>query len=83
MHRKGEAPGTNHIRSARFALTNGVWYFSTREGIDVGPFHSRHSAVRACDRLTQQLAGPLGARARETVENFVRYEVRREDRVTP
>jgi hypothetical protein len=83
MHRKGEPFGSSRFRSVRFVLINGSWYFSTREGIDVGPFNSRHVAARACERLIAQLSGQFGAKARETVANFVRFQIRREDRAIP
>lgn len=30
-----------HDRSGRFVVTNGNWFFKTREGIDYGPYASR------------------------------------------
>lgn len=38
-HRKGES-GEIPYRSGRFFCAGGKWYFSTREGDDVGPFES-------------------------------------------
>ena len=83
MRRKGELPGRSGFRTVRFVLTNGAWYFATREGIDIGPFNSRHSAVRACDRLVDQLSRSGGTNARKIVENFVTFQMRREDRAMP
>lgn len=31
-------------RESRFSRINGYWYYSTREGIDIGPFDSKHEA---------------------------------------
>ena len=56
LRRKGEPPGGRHFRSSdRFLMANGAWYFTTREGIDVGPFQTRPDAVKACDRLIELL----------------------------
>jgi len=32
------------IRSKRFFEKDGYWYYSTREGVDIGPFDSIHEA---------------------------------------
>ena len=38
-------------------MSNGKWYFSTGEGIDVGPYPSREAAELAIARLIGQLDG--------------------------
>lgn len=48
--RAGEPP-RNWYRSGRFYNVDGVWFFSTREGIDVGPFPSERDARRGERRL--------------------------------
>ena len=55
MRRKGEPPGGRHFRSDRFVTSNGSWYFTTREHIEVGPFKTRADAVKGSDRLIAQL----------------------------
>ena len=45
-NRKGES-GSIPFRSGRFFTVSSKWYFSTREGIDHGPFVSRDEADHA------------------------------------
>ena len=42
-NRVGEA-GAVPNRSARFHQKDNYWYYSTREGVDIGPFDSREDA---------------------------------------
>jgi hypothetical protein len=42
-NRAGEH-GTIPERSGRFHQKEGYWYYSTREGVDIGPFDSRMDA---------------------------------------
>lgn len=53
--RAGEAPEVR-FRSDRFFTVDGLWYFATREGIDVGPFDSRQMAETEAARLIELLA---------------------------
>jgi Domain of unknown function (DUF6316) len=81
MRRKGESPGGRHFRSDRFVQTNGAWYFSTREQIDVGPFKTRHDAVKASEKLIEHLAAaPDDAAAKKIIEDFVTFQVARYSR---
>jgi len=41
------------LRSSRFYNLKGSWYFSTREGVDFGPFQSQ-------DEATQELKTFIG-----------------------
>jgi len=43
LNRKGEA-GSPPPRSSRIFTMGNVWYFSTWEGADIGPFNSRLEA---------------------------------------
>jgi len=43
MLRKGES-GVIPFRSGRFFSIENKWYFSSREGIDHGPYDSKHDA---------------------------------------
>jgi hypothetical protein len=45
-YRKGEAEST-HFRSERFFAIGSDWYFSTREGLDLGPYTDRQEAEAA------------------------------------
>lgn len=42
-HRNGE-DGVIPPRSGRFLQKDGYWYYSTREGVDIGPFDSASDA---------------------------------------
>ncbi len=39
--RDDDSTSDQHSRTGRFFVTNGHWFFKTREGIDYGPFDSR------------------------------------------
>jgi len=43
-NRKGEI-GNLPPRSSRVFHMNNLWYFNTREGVDIGPFYSRNEAL--------------------------------------
>ncbi|WP_198292182.1 DUF6316 family protein [Teredinibacter turnerae] len=43
--RRGESEDRVWYRSERFFRADGQWYFSTREGVEVGPYPSRSSAA--------------------------------------
>lgn len=42
-NRSGEK-GTVPERTGRFLERDGYWYYTTREGVDIGPFDSRSDA---------------------------------------
>lgn len=42
--RTGESDSKVWYRSERYFYVDGSWYFSTREGIDIGPYSSRLAA---------------------------------------
>ena len=44
MNRTGETGGPPDNRSRRFFQKADYWYYSTREGVDIGPFDSLHEA---------------------------------------
>lgn len=49
LNRTGEQ-GNVPFRSNRFFNSNGYWYYTTREGVDIGPFDSHEDAARgACE----------------------------------
>lgn len=43
-NRDGEQGVAVPERTGRFLKKNGYWYYSTREGVDIGPFDSREDA---------------------------------------
>lgn len=63
--RSGEAPRF-WFRSDRCFASEELWFFSTREGIDVGPYESRDAAARDARRLARLL------RRAESAEQAVR-----------
>lgn len=44
----------NWFRSNRFYNVKGQWFFSTREGIDFGPFESQQDAAAALHQFIQR-----------------------------
>jgi len=56
-YRAGEPPKSHYRADDRCFMSNGQWYFGTREGIDVGPYASREAAEFAIARLIKQLEG--------------------------
>ena len=54
--RRGER-GRFWARTDRCFNVDGAWFFSTREGINVGPYGSRREAERDVKSLIAQLAG--------------------------
>ena len=55
-NRVGEVDVPVTFRSNRFFISGSDWYFSTREGVDQGPFESRiiaHEAIQQYIREKQ------------------------------
>lgn len=52
--RQDETPRT-WFRSERVFLSNGQWYFHTREGVDVGPYDSQFEAEIEAGMLKELL----------------------------
>jgi hypothetical protein len=50
MARASDPAEVNCFRSERFYLSNGQWYFATREGVDFGPFTIRADGEKALSR---------------------------------
>ncbi|MEH6557939.1 MAG: DUF6316 family protein [Oceanicoccus sp.] len=48
MNRYGEM-GNVPVRSDRFFAAQGEWFFSTREGTSIGPFHDKTEASQGLD----------------------------------
>jgi hypothetical protein len=49
------------FRSERVFLSNGHWYFHTREGVDVGPYDTQFEAEIEAGMLKELLRERLGA----------------------
>jgi len=54
MNRENEDDGI-FFRSERFYKINGEYYFSTREGVEVGPYGSKVDAASGLDRFIQSI----------------------------
>ncbi len=48
-HRKDDEVEKTRYRSNRFFVVDGDWYFTTREGHDIGPYGNRISASSGLD----------------------------------
>ena len=53
--RKGEENKVR-FRSSRVYQSDDAWYFSTREGINLGPYTTKHDAEREVALLVKMLA---------------------------
>ena len=47
MPRAGEHTNQIPLRTDRFFVVNGSWYFVTREELSIGPFHTKDEAIQA------------------------------------
>ncbi|MCZ6620167.1 MAG: DUF6316 family protein [Gammaproteobacteria bacterium] len=70
--RSGEVP-KNWNRSQRFFKVGGVWFFSTREGIDVGPFGTENEAKKQERQLISLLGDELTSQQVETIIQEYKY----------
>lgn len=66
------------FRSERVFLSNGQWYFHTREGVDVGPYDTQFEAEIEAGMLKELLRERLGTnealygeRALDVIREFV------------
>lgn len=67
--RQGES-ANQWSRSSRYFSVGCVWFFGTREGIDVGPFESKKEAVEHCRALLKSLAGTSERQAFQLVFEY-------------
>jgi hypothetical protein len=47
MARAGESSEASFFRSDRFFMSNGQWFFATREGVNFGPYTVRYEGEKA------------------------------------
>lgn len=45
---RNKESGPIPYRTGRFFIVDSVWYFTTREGLDHGPFPTREKAEQGC-----------------------------------
>jgi hypothetical protein len=70
--RAGEKPRL-HFRTNRLFAVGDVWYFATREGVDVGPYRSREDAAAGAERLLTLLRiTPAGKATLDAIDRFRR-----------
>lgn len=55
-HRNGEK-GNIPERSDRFFCKDDYWYYTTREGVDIGPFDSIDEAIQNAEQLIEFITG--------------------------
>lgn len=51
-NRNGEN-GTVPSRQERYFQQEAYWYYTTREGVDIGPFDSREDAMHGADEFVE------------------------------
>lgn len=56
LNRNGEK-GTIPERSDRFFRKDDYWYYTTREGVDIGPFDSIDEAIQSAEQLIKFITG--------------------------
>lgn len=71
--REGES-ANNWARSSRYFSVGSVWFFATREGIDVGPFESKKEAVEHGRDLLKSLRGKSDRQAFQLVFEYKHNE---------
>ncbi len=53
-NRRGES-GSVPDRHARFIEKDSYWYYTTREGIDIGPFDNREDAIQGVTEFIEYI----------------------------
>ena len=69
-YRKNEKPRT-WFRSERVFCSDGLWYFHTREGIDVGPYKGKFEAEVDAEMLKSLIVGVEGEQAKSIIREFM------------
>ena len=70
QHRENEPPRL-WFRSDRVYRCNGLWYFHTREGVDVGPYTSQHDAEAEATVLKHVLKETPTERSLRVIREFM------------
>ncbi len=68
--RKDEQP-RSWFRSDRLFSVDGYWYFSTREGVDIGPYDTQCEAQIEAGFLRELLLGAQQSPPEETLRGFL------------
>lgn len=67
MPRASDSAGTRYFSSDRFFRSEGMWFFTTREGVDFGPFTARGEGEKALMRYIDTQKTMRRLRARDPV----------------
>lgn len=67
-NRTGEQ-GSVPARTDRFFASNDYWYYTTREGVDIGPFDTLEDAMHGAGEFTDFISGAEPSFAR-TLERY-------------
>ena len=67
MHRMTDSADTRFFQSDRFFASDGQWFFTTREGVDFGPFTVRSDGEKALQRYIDTQRTMRRLRARDPV----------------
>jgi hypothetical protein len=59
------------FRSERAFCSDGVWYFHTREGVDVGPYKNKFEAEVDAEMLKSLLVGAEPGQAHRVIRKFM------------
>ena len=72
MHRTTDKERSKAFQSERFFSSDGIWYFTTREGIDFGPFTTRSDGEKALFRYldTQRTMHRLRSRDPNIADDY-------------
>ncbi|MCW8195417.1 hypothetical protein F6455_11520 [Proteobacteria bacterium 005FR1] len=72
-NRTGEQ-GNVPARTDRYFTSNDYWYYTTREGVDIGPFDSLEDAMRGANEFVDFIGGAEPSFSR-TLERYGRRSV--------
>lgn len=68
LNRNGEH-GVIPGRNDRFFCKDDYWYYTTREGVDIGPFDSMNEAMKGAEELIKFITGEEPAFS-ETLQRY-------------
>ena len=58
-------------RKSRYFCREGLWFFATREGIDIGPFDTQQEAIEGARVFLEFIS----AQPQKTAQDFVRLQI--------
>ena len=69
--RQGERKESSPVRTSRFFKSGDYWYYSTREGVDIGPYDHREAAEMGCSEFIEFVRHTNPAFS-DTLQNYQR-----------